>query len=86
MKITRSHAFWPLADIRSALHMSAFGGKACDRLRSPLSRSLIGVKRTRRFAAQMSAYDPKRTWALALRTSAFGGKADMAYYTAYVCF
>ena len=26
----------------------------------PLSRSLIGLKRTSRFAAQMSASDPKR--------------------------
>jgi hypothetical protein len=30
---------------------------------SPLSRSLLEVKRTSLFAAQMSAYDPKRTWA-----------------------
>ena len=27
----------------------------------PLLRSLLGVKRTCRFALQMSAYDPKRT-------------------------
>ena len=44
------------------MHMSAFGGKAdmafCE---SPLSRSLLGVKRTSHFAAQMSAFDPKRT-------------------------
>ena len=42
--------------------MSAFGGKAdmafCE---NPLSRSLLGVKRTCLFALQMSAYDPKRT-------------------------
>jgi hypothetical protein len=42
--------------------MSAFGGKAdmtfCE---NPLSRSLLGVERTSLFAAQMSAYDPKRT-------------------------
>jgi hypothetical protein len=41
--------------------MSAFGGKAdmtfCGNL---LSRSLLGVKRTCRFALQMSANDPKR--------------------------
>jgi hypothetical protein len=40
----------------------AFGGKAdmtvCG---NPLSRSLLGVKRTCRFALQMSAFDPKRT-------------------------
>src|SRR5262245_35839984 len=42
--------------------MSAFGGKAdmtvCG---CPLSRSLLGVKRTWLFATHMSAYDPKRT-------------------------
>src|SRR5215813_13360580 len=46
----------------TALHMSAFGGKAdmtfCE---SPLSRSLLGVKRTWLVAAHMSAFDPKRT-------------------------
>jgi hypothetical protein len=45
-----------------ALHMSACAGKAdmtvCG---SPLSRSLLGVKRTCRFALHESAYDPKRT-------------------------
>src|SRR5262245_2259837 len=44
------------------LHTSAFGGKAdmtvCG---SPLSRSLLGVKRTWLCATHMSAYDPKRT-------------------------
>jgi len=29
---------------------------------NPLLRSLLGVKRTRVFAARMSAFDPKRTW------------------------
>src|SRR5262245_4600537 len=42
--------------------MSAFGGKAdmtfCE---NPLSRSLLGVKRTSLFAPHMSAYGPKRT-------------------------
>ena len=42
--------------------MSAFEGKAdmtvCG---NPLSRSLLGVKRTSLVAAQMSAFDPKRT-------------------------
>src|SRR5215510_6407067 len=46
----------------SAAHMSAFEGKAdmtvCG---SPLSRSLLGVKRTCLFARHMSAFDPKRT-------------------------
>ena len=46
----------------SALHMSAFGGKADMTLcGNPLLRSLLGVKRTSLFAAQMSAFDPKRT-------------------------
>src|SRR5262245_21084452 len=42
--------------------MFAFGGKAdmafCG---ISLSRSLLGVKRTLRFAPHMSAFDPKRT-------------------------
>ena len=55
--------YWHKADMSlSALHMSAFGGKAdmavCE---NPLLRSLLGVKRTCRFALQMSAFDPKRT-------------------------
>jgi ABC-type uncharacterized transport system substrate-binding protein len=42
--------------------MSAFGGKADMTLcGNPLSRSLLGVKRTCRFALHMSAFDPKRT-------------------------
>jgi hypothetical protein len=53
-------AFGP-ADI-SWPHMSAIWGKAdmavCG---GPLSRSLLGVKRTSLFAPHMSAYDPKRT-------------------------
>jgi hypothetical protein len=30
---------------------------------TPLSRSLLGVKRTYPFALHMSAFDPKQTWA-----------------------
>src|SRR5215471_14285460 len=42
--------------------MSAFGGKADMTFAgSPLSRSLLGVKRTWAGALQMSAFDPKRT-------------------------
>src|SRR5262245_65712589 len=42
--------------------MSAFGGKADMTLcGNPLLRSLLGAKRTCRFALHMSAYDPKRT-------------------------
>ena len=48
--------------------MSAFGGKAdmtvCG---SPLSWSLLGVKRTCLFASHMSAFDPKRTSPASLR-------------------
>jgi len=44
--------------------MSAFGGKADMTLcGNPLLQSLLGVKRTSLFAAHMSAFDPKRTWA-----------------------
>src|SRR5262245_13329034 len=42
--------------------MSAFGGKAdMSFAGSPLSRSLLGVKRTWAGAVRMSAFDPKRT-------------------------
>src|SRR5262245_6208527 len=42
--------------------MSAFGGKAdMTFVGSPLSRSLLGVKRTWVGALHMSAFDPKRT-------------------------
>jgi hypothetical protein len=34
----------------------------------------------------MSAIGPKRTYPFALHMSAFGGKADMAYRGANVCF
>jgi hypothetical protein len=41
-------------------------------------------------SSAMSAYGPKRTFDLALHMSAFavaiGGKADMTYCSAYVCF
>ena len=53
--------------------MSAFGGKAdmtfCE---NPLSRSLLGAKRTCPFALHMSANDPKRTL-IADATRSFGG-------------
>src|SRR5215470_4044688 len=55
-------AYGPKRTSLVAANMSAFGGKAdmtvCG---SPLSRSLLGVKRTCRFALHMSAYDLKRT-------------------------
>ena len=54
-------AFGPKQTWASVLQMSAFGGKAdmtsCE---NPLSRLLLGVKRTLLFAAHMSAYDPKQ--------------------------
>jgi hypothetical protein len=41
------------------------GGKAdMTKRKYPLLRSLLGVKRTLRFAPQMSAFDPKRTFEL----------------------
>src|SRR5262249_34559966 len=55
----------------AAPHMSAFGGTAdmtvCG---CPLSRSLLGAKRTCLFALHMSAFDPKRTSCVGLRRSA----------------
>ena len=55
-------AFGPEQTPSSAPHMSAFGGKAdMTGCRSPLSWSLLGVKRTSPIALHESAYDPKRT-------------------------
>ena len=55
-------AFGPKRTSLAATHMSVFGGKAdmtvCG---NPLSRSLLGSKRTCPFAVHMSANDPKRT-------------------------
>ena len=55
-------AFGPKQTWASALHMSAFGGKADMALcGNSLLRSLLGVKRTWVGALHMSAFDPKRT-------------------------
>src|SRR4029453_7733878 len=55
-------AFGPKGTSLAAPHMSAFGGIADMGLcGNPLLRSLLRVKRTSLFAAQMSAFDPKRT-------------------------
>jgi hypothetical protein len=54
----RSSAIGPKHTRPSALHMSAFGGKADMTL---CGNPLLGVKRTSLFAAQISAFDPKRT-------------------------
>ena len=35
---------------------------------------------------EMSPYGTKRTWINALHMSAFGGKADMTFCAAHVCF
>jgi hypothetical protein len=52
--------------------MSAFAGKADMKFfGNPLSRSVLGVKRTWACALQMSAFDPKRTWTGALHMSAY---------------
>jgi hypothetical protein len=71
-------AFGPKQTWSSAPHMSAFGGKAdmacCG---NPLSRLLLGVKRTWAVALHMSAFDPKRTLVLHRRMSTFGGKGDI---------
>src|SRR5262245_37317156 len=56
----------------SAVHMSAFGGEADMTIGTcPLSRLLLGVKRTSLFAAHMSAFDPKRTWQHKRSSSSF---------------
>ena len=47
----------------------------------PLAASLILSER-----AAMSAIGTKRTYGVALHMSAFGGKADMTFCTAHVCF
>jgi hypothetical protein len=76
VKGSQSPALGPKQTCASALHMSAFGGKAditfCG---NPLSRSLLGAKRTCRFALHMSANDPQRTFVLHCRMSVFGDKA-----------
>src|SRR6476620_1756033 len=54
-------AFGPKRTFLVAPHISAFGGKADMTIGTcPLSRSLLGVKRTCPFALHMSANDPKR--------------------------
>src|SRR5215475_6498503 len=56
-------AFGPKRTSLAAPHMSAFGGKADISIGTcPLSRPLLGVKRTCRFALHRSASDPKRTF------------------------
>ena len=55
-------AIGPKRTFGFASHMSAFGGEAdMTGCRSPLSRSLLGVKRTCLVALHESAFDPKRT-------------------------
>ena len=55
--------FWPLADISFCTAYVRFQGwSRHDFLRSPLLRSLSGVKPTWVGAPQMSASDPKRTF------------------------
>jgi len=51
--------------------------------------SFVGAhprRRGDRIRKPMSAFGSKQTWARAPHTSAFGGKADMAFCTANVCF
>jgi hypothetical protein len=55
-------AIGPKRTSLAAPRMSAFGGKADMTVCGyPLSRSLLGAKRTCPFALHMSANDPKRT-------------------------
>jgi hypothetical protein len=69
--------------------MSALGGKADMTLcGNPLSRSLSAVKRTCRFALQMSATDPKRTCYSSTKHPRFGylgrvSKRDMRNAVTY---
>src|SRR5262249_510746 len=66
--IVRCPLFGPKRTSASALHMSAFGGKADMALgRCLLLRSLLGAKRTWVGALHMSAFDPKRTSSPLLR-------------------
>ena len=59
--------FWPLADIAScAAHVCFQGQSRHDLLRESAFAVAIGVKADIAFAAQMSAYDPKRTLRQAL--------------------
>jgi len=71
--------FWPKADMSYCTAHVCFGGKAdmtvCG---NPLSRSLLGAKRTCRFALHMSAFDPKRT--LADLTSGLFQYANLSRY------
>jgi hypothetical protein len=74
-------AFGPKRTSLVALHMSAFGGKADMTLcGNPLLRSLLGIKRTWRFAAHMSAYDPKRTSVGSKARSLFPSAELSRYY------
>jgi len=73
--VTQMSAIGPKQTWAFALHMSAFRCKADITIAAcPLSRSLLGVKRTSLFAPHMSASDPKRTSLAALHMSAFVDK------------
>src|SRR5262245_42005847 len=56
----------------AALHESDFGPKQTCRKTQSMSR--LGVKRTGRFAAQMSAFDPERTFHLIFAVCSFFGR------------
>jgi len=56
-------------------------------LRSEISRTgRVGEERAWQHLTAMSAIGPKRTSLAATHMSAFGGKADMTFCTAHVCF
>jgi hypothetical protein len=66
--------------------------KATPRLNLRASRQVVVVRHKHGHEEQttnpctVSVSGPKRTWASGLQMSAFGGKADMPFCTAYVCF
>src|SRR5262245_60463637 len=66
--------------------MSAFGGKAdMNFYRCPLSRSLLGVKRTCVAAPHESAFDPKRTSNLSFFTGVGAYRVGTSHLAVQVC-
>src|SRR5262252_9793756 len=78
-------AIGPKQTSPSALHMSAFRGKAdIPPWECLLLRSLLGVKRTWAVALHMSAFDPKRTSACGAKSVANDPKQRVRLVTAAV--
>ena len=73
-----------MADMTRPRTKIRFRGKADMTLRrDPLLRLLLGVKRTCRFAAHMSAFDPKRTCGLTVTDDA-GARRGLAFRRNYI--